>query len=80
MKVQVKKYVHIQKLPPQDSPYLTPAKKYGKDTQDHIPEDTTKELSKDKKICVQKVEVSILYYAQAINITLLMALSTVNAE
>ncbi len=40
---------HIQKGPPQDSPYPTPTKKYWKAAQDPIPEDATKELWQDKK-------------------------------
>ncbi len=65
---------------PQDSPYLVLSKKYGKAAQDPIPEDTTKELSEDKKNRDQQVLGSILYYAQAVNITLLVKLSTIAAE
>ncbi len=42
-------YEHIQKGPPQDRPYPDHVKKYGKAAEDPIPEDTKKELSKDKK-------------------------------
>ncbi|KAL7467415.1 hypothetical protein ACHAXS_011401, partial [Conticribra weissflogii] len=58
---------------PQDNPHPALAKQYGKTAQDSIPDDTTKELSKDKKINAQHVVGSILsLHAWAINITLLM--------
>ncbi len=53
--------------------------KYGKATQDLIPEETTKELSKGKKIQVPKVVWCILYCTRAVNMTLLMA-STITVE
>ncbi|KAL7459449.1 hypothetical protein ACHAXS_000449 [Conticribra weissflogii] len=45
--------------PPKDSLYPAPTKKHGAN-QDPISEDTTKDLSKDKKNQVQQVVVSIL--------------------
>ncbi len=43
----------------------TPTKKYGKATQDSITEDTTEELSKDKKK-VQQIVGSTLYNARTV--------------
>ncbi len=74
------KKITYSKGPCQDSSQPAPAKKYGKAAQVPIPEDNTKELSKDKKNCDQQVVGSIFYYAQAANITLLIALSTIPAE
>ncbi len=79
-KKQLQKYEHIWEGPPQDNPYPAPTNKHGKAAQDSIPEDMTKKLSKDKKKRVQQVVGSILYYTKAINITLLLALSTIDAE
>ncbi len=78
IKKQLQKYDHIQKEPPQDSPYPAPTKKYGKATQDPSPDDT-KELSKDKKKCVKQVVGRIFYYARAVEITLLVTLNTIAA-
>ncbi len=66
---QLSKIVHIWLLP----------RSMGKAAQDPITEDTTAEPSKDKKKQFQYVVGSIPYYAQSINITHLMALSTIAA-
>ncbi len=70
----------VRKEPHQISPYPVHTKEYGKVAQDPIPKDNTKELSKNKKKQVQQVVRSTMSYALTVDITILMALSTVSAE
>ena len=48
--------------------------------QDPIPEDTTREASKEEIIKVQQVVGRILYYVRAVDLTVLMSLSTIASE
>ena len=50
--------------------------KYGKTENDPIPEDETPLLDKEGRTHVHHVVGSILWYARAVNLTVLMALST----
>jgi hypothetical protein len=53
---------------------------YGSDAQRPIDPDTSPPLSEDQKKQVQRVVGSILYYARAVDLTVLMALSTIASE
>ena len=61
-------------------PYTVPHKKYGKADHDYIPEDETPLLDKECCTHVQSVVGSILWYAHAVDLTVLMALSTIATE
>jgi hypothetical protein len=55
-------------------------KKYGADAQSPLPTDKTRKLTDAEIKQVQKIVGSILYYARAVNLTVLMALSTIASE
>ena len=65
---------------PQHCPYSPEPKKYGSEAQSPLPVDTSRRLD-DKEIkSVQKIVGSILYYARAVDMTVLMSLSTIASE
>ena len=64
----------------QHCPYATEPKKYGTEAQSPLPQDDTQELM-DKEIKhVQKIVGSILYYVRAVDMTVLIALSSIASE
>ena len=77
---QLKKYKHASPTRPQHCPYTPEPKRYGSDTQRPLPKDTSPPLSKEDIKHVQRVIGSILYYARAVNLRVLMALSTIASE
>jgi hypothetical protein len=77
---QLKKYKHASPTRPQHCPYTPEPKQYGSDAQRPLPKDTSPPLSKEDIKHVQRVIGSILYYARAVNLTVLMALSTIASE
>ncbi len=64
----------------QHCPYSPELKRYGADTQSPLPSNNTQKLTDSEIKQVQKIVGSILYYARAVNITLLMALSTIASK
>jgi hypothetical protein len=74
------KYKHRMPMRPQHCPYAPAQKQYGDKAQSPIPVDTSPGLSPDKIKEIQRVIGSILYYARAIDITVLMALSSIAIE
>jgi hypothetical protein len=65
---------------PQHCPYAPAPKQYGTKAQAPLPVDISPKLSPDKIKEIQRVIRSILYYAQAVDITVLMALSSIAIE
>jgi hypothetical protein len=53
---------------------------YGSEAQRHLPPDTSPSLLKDNIKHVQQIIGSILCYAQAVDLTVLMALSTIASK
>jgi hypothetical protein len=77
---QLLKYKHVTTSRPQHCPYSPKPKKYGSEAQAPLSIDTSRPLG-DKEIkVVQKIVGSILYYARAVDMTVLMALSTIASE
>ncbi len=64
----------------QHCPYSLEPKRYGTDTQSPLPSDDTQKLTDSEIKQVQKIIGSILYYARAVDMTVLMALSTIASE
>ena len=64
----------------QNCPYPPPTKPYGQTNQEPTPTDTSPPLDSQNKKRVQQIVGSILYYARAVDMTVLMALSTIAAE
>ena len=80
IKRQLLKYKHVVAPRPQHCPYSPEPRKYGSEAQAPLPPDTTRKLNKDEIKKIQKIVGSILYYARAVDMTVLMALSTIASE
>jgi hypothetical protein len=61
-------------------PILTEPKRYGADAQSSLPSNDTRKLTNSKIKQVQKIVGSILYYAWAVDMMVLMVLSTIASE
>jgi hypothetical protein len=77
---QLQKYRHTSPPKPQYCPYKPQPRQYGSEAQCPLPHDTSPHLSKDDIKHVQRIIGSILYYAHTVNLTVLMALSTIASE
>ena len=74
---------HFQHAVPtrkQDSPYRAPPRKYGTATQDPLPEDTSDKINEKRVKIIQQVIGRVLYYARAVDLTVLAALSSIASE
>jgi hypothetical protein len=79
IKKQLLKYEHIMQRV-QHCPYSPEPKKYGAEAQSPLPQDDSRKLT-DKEIKqVQKFVGSILYYVRAVDMTILMVLSSIAIE
>ena len=74
------KYKHRMPTKPQHCPYAPAPKQYGAKAQEPLPVDISPKLSPDEIKEIQRVIGSILYYARAVDITVLMALSSIAIE
>jgi hypothetical protein len=77
---QLQRYKHALPSKPQNCPFSPQPKQYGSEAQRPIEPDTSPPLSEEEKKQVQRVVGSILYYARAVDLTVLMALSTIASE
>jgi hypothetical protein len=64
----------------QACPYSPEPKRFGTEAQAPLPADTTPKLDAKGIKRVQQIVGSILYYAQAVNMSVLMALSSIAME
>ncbi len=71
------KYKHCVPSKPQCCPYSLAPKQYGAQAQTNIPDDISPKLLQDNIKQIQCIVGSILYYAQAVDITVLMTLSSI---
>jgi hypothetical protein len=71
---QLTKYSHVALLKPQHCPYAPNPIKYGKDNLSPSPLDKSPGLVKAQKKCVQQIVGSFLYYVQAVDPTIVIAL------
>ncbi len=65
---------------PQNCPYNPAPKQYGAAAQTPLPTDISPKLSDTEIKEIQRIIGSILYYVWAVNITILMALSSIASE
>jgi hypothetical protein len=65
---------------PQNCPYTPAPKQYGAATQTPLPTDISPKLSDAEIKEIQRIIGSILYYVWAVDITVLMALSSITSE
>ncbi len=73
-------YAHPAPDRPQHCPFSHSSIAYGKDTQAPMPTDDSPLLDDAGKKCIQQVVGSFLYYARAIDLTILMALSNIATQ
>jgi hypothetical protein len=78
MKLQEYKHIVPKKL--QTCPYLPEPKKFGTEAQTPLPPNSSLKLDAKGIKRVQKIVGSVLYYARAVNMTVLMALSSIAVE
>ena len=76
----LQKFSHDQPKKDQHSPYRAPPKKYGTASQDPLEEDTTAKISDVQKLRIQRVIGGLLYYARAVDLTILTALSAIASQ
>jgi hypothetical protein len=73
----LQKYKHGQPAKNQHCPYSPALKQYGANAQAPLPTDVSPKLSPAELKVIQRVVGSILYYPRAVDITVLMALSSI---
>ncbi len=76
----LQKYKHASPPKPQHCPYSPQPKQFGSEAQCPLPPNTSPLLSNADIKHVQCIIGSILYYARAVNLTMLMALSTIASK
>jgi hypothetical protein len=74
------KYQHPKPKHPQHSPYPAPTIQYGAKQQMTDPIDTTEALTPQQKLRLQQIVGTFLYYARAVDPTMLKALSTLGSQ
>ncbi len=77
---QMTNYGHVAPLKPQNCPYSPNPIKYGTDNQAPSPLDDSPLLDAAGKKRVQQIVGSLLYYARAVDPTVLMALSEISSQ
>ena len=77
---QTTRYAHPTPLKPQHCPYSSNPISYSKDNQAPTPTDDIPLLDKGGKKCIKNIVGSFLYYARAVNLTILMALSVIATQ
>jgi hypothetical protein len=80
IKVKLQKYKHIMPKKLQMCPYSPKLKKFSTKAQAPLPHDSTPTLDTNDIKRVQKFVGSILYYARAVDMTVLIALSSIAVE
>ena len=76
----LQRFQHAVPARQQDSPYRAPPRKYGAAAQDPLPEDTSDKINKKRVKIIQQVIGGVLYYARAVDLTVLAALSSIASE
>ncbi len=80
IKKKLQEYKHVVEKKGQSCPYTPAPKQYGSEAQAPLPPDDSPLLDNVGIKRVQQIVSSILYYTQAVDMTVLMALSTIAAE
>ncbi len=78
--MKLQEYEHIMPKKLQTCPYLPEPKKFDTEAQAPLPHNSTPKLDAKGIKRVQKIVGSILYYARAVDMTVLMALSSIAVE
>ena len=78
---QIYKFCHARTKSLQHSPFRAQERKYGKDAQKPLEPDTSPSvLDKEIKLRIQKIVGALLYYARALDMTILVTLSAIAAQ
>jgi hypothetical protein len=77
---KLQEYKHVKSKAIQNCPYTPAPKQFGSEAQRPLPPDSSPRLDKKGIRRVQQIVGSILYYARAVDMTVLMALSTLAIE
>jgi hypothetical protein len=80
VKKKLQEYGHIKPNKPQTCPYSLESKKFGTEAQAPLPPDTSPKLDAKGIKPVQQIVCNILYYARAVNMMVLNALSAIAVE
>jgi hypothetical protein len=80
IKKLLQKYKHKMPEKPQHCPYTPAPKQYGAKAQAPLPADISPKLSDEEIKEIQRVVGSILYYERVVDITILMALSSITSK
>ena len=80
IKKKLHEYGHAYPKRMQTCPYSPEPKTYGAKAQSPLPTDDSKPLDKKGILKIQKIVGSILYYARAVDSTVLIGLSSIAAE
>ena len=80
IKKKLKQYDHAFPNRAQTCPYLPEPKLNGARAQAPLPDDNSKPLDKKGIQKIQQIADSILYYARAVDMTVIMALSSIASE
>ena len=74
------KFKHGRPNKPQHNPMREQPKKYGTEAQDPLEPDTTQHIDEIRKVRIQRVVGGLLYYARAVDLTLLHPLSAIASQ
>jgi hypothetical protein len=74
------RFDHKPPARPQHSPHIAPTRKFGPPAQELVAHDNSKPLPPDRIQCIQLIVGTIMYYARAVDLTTLVALSSIAAE
>ena len=74
------RFQHEHPHKPQHSPHIAPTRKFGPSAQDPVAHDTSMPLPPERIQRIQQIVGTIMYYARAVDITTLVALSSIAAE
>ena len=80
IRTQLQRYKHKKPTRLQHSPHPVALRRYGKSAQHPIPPDETPYAVPDGILRVQQIVGSILYYARAVDLTALTALTALGSE
>jgi hypothetical protein len=75
IKKKLQEYNHVKTTNKQSCPYTLPPKQFGSEAQRPLPTDISPLLDKKGIKCIQQFVRSILYFARAVDMTVLMAFS-----
>ena len=80
IKTQLQRYKHDRPTRPQRSPHPVVPRRCGNSTQDPIPHEETPTAGPNGILHVQQVVGTILYYARAVDVTVLTAITTLGSK